>query len=60
MRALAERLRRRLAQRRAHVREYFQNSVGVANVRRFEGQLKGELKYVTRAAAGEGFGEAVG
>jgi HAD superfamily hydrolase (TIGR01484 family) len=39
--------------------EYFQNSVGVANVRRFEGRLKAEPKYVTRAAAGEGFGEVV-
>jgi len=40
--------------------EYFENSVGVANVRRFEGRLKAEPKYVTRAAAGEGFGEVVG
>ncbi len=39
--------------------DYFQNSVGVANVRRFEGRLKAEPKYVTRAAAGEGFGEVV-
>jgi HAD superfamily hydrolase (TIGR01484 family) len=39
---------------------YFENSVGVANVRRFEGRLKAEPKYVTRAAAGEGFGEVVG
>ena len=38
---------------------YFENSVGVANVRRFEGRLKAEPKYVTRAAAGEGFGEVV-
>jgi hypothetical protein len=40
--------------------EYFRNSVGVANVRRFEGRLKAEPKYVTRAAAGEGFVEVVG
>jgi HAD superfamily hydrolase (TIGR01484 family) len=39
--------------------EYFQNSVGVANVRRFEGRLKAEPKYVTRAAAGDGFVEVV-
>ncbi|HXZ55353.1 MAG TPA: HAD-IIB family hydrolase [Burkholderiales bacterium] len=39
---------------------YFQNSVGVANVRRFEGRLAAEPKYVTRAAAGEGFVEVVG
>ena len=39
--------------------EYFQNSVGVANVRRFEGRLKAEPKYITRAAAGEGFGDVV-
>jgi HAD superfamily hydrolase (TIGR01484 family) len=38
----------------------FQNSVGVANVRRFEGGLATAPKYVTRAAAGEGFAEMVG
>ena len=39
---------------------YFQNSVGVANVRRFEGRLLAAPKYVTRAAAGAGFVEAAG
>jgi hypothetical protein len=39
---------------------YFQNSVGVANVRRFEGRLAAAPKYVTQAAAGTGFVEAVG
>jgi len=37
--------------------EYFQNSVGVANVRRFEGRLEAAPKYVARAAAGAGFVE---
>jgi len=40
--------------------EYFQNSVGVANVRRFEGRLAAAPKYVTQAAAGAGFVEVVG
>jgi HAD superfamily hydrolase (TIGR01484 family) len=39
---------------------YFQNSVGVANVRRFEGRLAAAPKYVTQAAAGAGFVELVG
>jgi hypothetical protein len=39
---------------------YFQNSVGVANVRRFEGRLAAAPKYMTRAAAGAGFVEVVG
>jgi HAD superfamily hydrolase (TIGR01484 family) len=39
---------------------YFQNSVGVANVRRFEGRLAAAPKYVTQAAAGAGFVEVVG
>jgi hydroxymethylpyrimidine pyrophosphatase-like HAD family hydrolase len=34
---------------------FFENSVGVANVRRFEGQLTAWPRYVTRAAAGAGF-----
>ena len=38
---------------------YFENSVGVANVRRFEGRLEAEPKFVTRAAAGAGFVEVV-
>jgi HAD superfamily hydrolase (TIGR01484 family) len=38
---------------------YFQNSVGVANVRRFEWRLAAAPKYVTRAAAGAGFVEVV-
>jgi HAD superfamily hydrolase (TIGR01484 family) len=36
---------------------FFQNSVGVANVRRFDAQLSDKPKYVTRAAAGAGFAE---
>jgi HAD superfamily hydrolase (TIGR01484 family) len=38
---------------------YFKNSVGVANVRRFEGRLAAAPKFVTHAAAGEGFVEVV-
>jgi hypothetical protein len=38
---------------------FFENSVGVANVRRFEAQLAALPKYVTRAAAGGGFIELV-
>jgi HAD superfamily hydrolase (TIGR01484 family) len=36
---------------------YFDNSVGVANVARFEGKLEAEPKYVTRGFAGAGFAE---
>jgi len=36
---------------------YFENSVGVANVARFTGQLEAEPKYVTRGFAGSGFAE---
>jgi HAD superfamily hydrolase (TIGR01484 family) len=36
---------------------FFQNSVGVANVRRFEKLLKEKPKYVTHAGAGAGFRE---
>jgi len=36
---------------------FFHNSVGVANVRRFEGLLKEKPKYVTRAPSGAGFRE---
>jgi HAD superfamily hydrolase (TIGR01484 family) len=36
---------------------FFDNSVGVANIRRFERVLPDKPKYVTRAAAGEGFAE---
>ncbi len=36
---------------------FFDNSVGVANVRRFEGRLAAAPKYVTRAASGAGFAE---
>jgi HAD superfamily hydrolase (TIGR01484 family) len=39
--------------------DYFQNSVGVANVRRFEGTVAAAPKYVTYAAAGAGFVELV-
>ncbi len=37
----------------------FANSVGVANVRRFEGMLAAKPKYVTQAACGAGFAELV-
>ena len=36
---------------------FFENSVGVANVRRFELHLSDAPKYVTGAASGAGFGE---
>jgi len=36
---------------------FFRNSVGVANVRRFEGRLAAAPKYVTRGASGAGFVE---
>ncbi len=36
---------------------FFANSVGVQNVRRFEGRLSAPPKYVTTAPAGEGFAE---
>jgi len=36
---------------------FFENSVGVANVRRFEGRLAAAPKYVTRGASGAGFVE---
>jgi HAD superfamily hydrolase (TIGR01484 family) len=36
---------------------FFRNSVGVANVRRFESLLAEAPKYVTRAASGAGFAE---
>jgi HAD superfamily hydrolase (TIGR01484 family) len=39
---------------------FFENSVGVANVRRFEGRLAAAPKYVTQSAAGAGFVELVG
>jgi len=38
---------------------FFENSVGVANVRRFEGRLAAAPKYVTREASGAGFIELV-
>jgi HAD superfamily hydrolase (TIGR01484 family) len=38
---------------------FFERSIGVANVRRFEGRLEAAPKYVTRAAAGAGFAEIV-
>jgi HAD superfamily hydrolase (TIGR01484 family) len=37
--------------------EFFQKSVGVANVRRFEGRLTASPKYVTAAEFGAGFAE---
>jgi len=36
---------------------FFANSVGVANVRRFEGLIETPPRYVTRAASGAGFVE---
>src|SRR5918992_320906 len=38
---------------------FFQKSVGVANVRKFENLLSEKPKYVTRAASGAGFSELV-
>jgi HAD superfamily hydrolase (TIGR01484 family) len=38
---------------------FFENSVGVANVRRFAGRLAAEPKFVTREGAGAGFAELV-
>ena len=37
--------------------DFFANSVGVANVRRFAAALHAPPKYVTRAACGSGFAE---
>ena len=39
--------------------DYFPNSVGVANVRRFAGRMPAEPAYVTAAASGAGFAEVV-
>ncbi len=39
---------------------YFQNSVGVANVRRFETALVDKPRYVTASPSGDGFAELVG
>jgi len=36
---------------------FFENSVGVANVRRFTGRMEAAPKYVTQAASGAGFAE---
>jgi hydroxymethylpyrimidine pyrophosphatase-like HAD family hydrolase len=36
---------------------FFESSVGVANVRRFESRLAHLPKYVTKAASGAGFAE---
>jgi len=38
---------------------FFENSVGVANVKRFDKQLEAAPKYVTRAESGAGFAELV-
>ncbi len=38
---------------------YFPNSIGVANVRRFEALLEAKPAYVAQGAAGEGFAELV-
>jgi hydroxymethylpyrimidine pyrophosphatase-like HAD family hydrolase len=38
---------------------FFENSVGVANVKRFGRQLEAAPKYVTRAESGAGFAELV-
>ena len=37
--------------------DFFEHSVGVANVARFAGRLEAEPKYVTRGFAGSGFAE---
>jgi HAD superfamily hydrolase (TIGR01484 family) len=39
---------------------FFANSIGVANIRRFDRSLRDRPKYVTRGSAGEGFAEIVG
>ena len=39
--------------------EAFQNSVGVANVRRFEAQLSHKPRYITQGERGAGFAEVV-
>lgn len=39
--------------------EFFGNSVGVANIRRFEAQLQHSPRYVTEGERGAGFAEAV-
>jgi HAD superfamily hydrolase (TIGR01484 family) len=39
---------------------FFHNSVGVANVRKFENLLSAKPRYITRAAAGAGFSELAG
>ena len=36
---------------------HFENSVGVANIRRFESSLEHQPKYLTRGASGQGFAE---
>jgi len=38
---------------------FFEHSVAVANVRRFEGRLDAQPKFVTRAVSGAGFAELV-
>ncbi len=38
---------------------FFENSVAVANVRRFAGRLSAEPKFVTQASSGAGFSELV-
>ncbi|HEX9672001.1 MAG TPA: HAD-IIB family hydrolase [Burkholderiales bacterium] len=38
---------------------FFENSVGVANVRRFQGRLAAAPKYVTPQASGAGFAELI-
>jgi len=38
---------------------FFNHSIGVANVARFQGRLDAEPKYITLAAAGSGFAELV-
>jgi HAD superfamily hydrolase (TIGR01484 family) len=37
--------------------EYFENSVGVANIARFAGRLEAEPKYIALGSAGAGFAE---
>jgi hypothetical protein len=39
---------------------FFENSIGVANVRRFESRLASAPKYLTREPSGAGFVELVG
>ena len=40
--------------------DFFSHSIGVANVRAFEGRIATPPKYVTAGESGEGFAEVAG